>query len=254
MKGKSYARNTHRERCIQDELRHGKPQQESLNAQKKGKLGKMESYKNNNNLFNGRHLSDHTPLTAFYSSKSNPPEEVPEKPNLPSGIFTNNLLNQFYDDNYYMAASTNPSSLVEVPRVNEKYEISSFANPQYQHNLKTMDILNNKDVILNMNPAFYGRTTQHQPPQPPSFANKENELRGFLANLTVKGELDHPRSFHNQTVGSKTEVRMEPLQRGEKPVLVQNGFYSRDPYALKGKFESKDNGYTYEFGDRITQN
>ena len=36
------------------------------------------------------------------------------------------MLNQFYDDNATIKVSKNPSSLVEVPRVNEKYEIKSF--------------------------------------------------------------------------------------------------------------------------------
>jgi hypothetical protein len=50
------------------------------------------------------------------------------------------MLNHFYDDNATIKASKLPSNLVEVPKVNEKYEISSFfgPSPQYQENLRTL--------------------------------------------------------------------------------------------------------------------
>lgn len=44
-------------------------------------------------------------------------------------IFTNNMLNHLYDDNATIKVSKMPSNLVEVPKVNEKYEISSFFGP-----------------------------------------------------------------------------------------------------------------------------
>lgn len=65
--------------------------------------------------------------------------------------------------------SKNPSSLVEVPRVNEKYEIKSFfggpgARPTQLKDgtLRTLGMLdyasssNPLDSILNLNPTFYG--------------------------------------------------------------------------------------------------
>ena len=72
------------------------------------------------------------------------------------------MLNQYYDDNASIKVSKMPSNLVEVPRVNEKYEISSFFNNPYPshgtNNLRTMQLIDNKskDPILNMNPTFYG--------------------------------------------------------------------------------------------------
>lgn len=52
------------------------------------------------------------------------------------------MLNQFYDDNATIKVSVMPSNLVEVPKVNEKYEVSSFFSkpypPQYIDNLRTL--------------------------------------------------------------------------------------------------------------------
>lgn len=57
-------------------------------------------------------------------------------------------------------ANTLPSNLTEVPRVNEKYEMSSFvhSSAQFKENLRTMELLGNKnsDPILNVNPIFFG--------------------------------------------------------------------------------------------------
>ncbi len=73
--------------------------------------------------------------------------------------FTNNMLNQLYDDNASIKVSKMPSNLVEVPRVNEKYEIASFfgQSAQFKENLRTMTLIQNmqKDPLMNLNPSFY---------------------------------------------------------------------------------------------------
>ena len=55
-------------------------------------------------------------------------------------VFTNNMINHLYDDNATIKVSKLPSNLVEVPRINEKYEISSFfgPSPQYKENMRTL--------------------------------------------------------------------------------------------------------------------
>ncbi len=91
-----------------------------------GKLvRKHEVDRNNNNIFNNRNISDHTNVTKFYSEKARPiaPETAVEKP----AFFSNNLLNQLYDDNPGIRVAKNPSNLISVPRVSEKYECSSFS-------------------------------------------------------------------------------------------------------------------------------
>lgn len=61
---------------------------------------------------------------------------------LSQGNFTQNMLDHVFDDNATIKVSKMPSSLVEVPRINEKYEISSF---QMKHpaNLKGCEIYMN---------------------------------------------------------------------------------------------------------------
>ena len=70
------------------------------------------------------------------------------------------MLGHIYDENATIKVSKLPSNLVEVPRINEKYEINSFfgKHPQYRENLRTMDLITNAnmDPLLNLNPNFYG--------------------------------------------------------------------------------------------------
>ncbi len=77
------------------------------------------------------------------------------------------MLNQVFDDNATIKVSKMPSNLVEVPRVNEKYEISSFYNgktPQYLQNLRTLDLVKNSnqegDPLMNLNPTFFSGSGQ----------------------------------------------------------------------------------------------
>lgn len=76
--------------------------------------------------------------------------------------------------------SKNPSNLVEVPRVAEKYEINSFCreSAQYSQNLKTLEIIRNQEsgqAILNLNPGFFGGSSE--------LAAKEVPLRDTFADL-----------------------------------------------------------------------
>jgi len=54
--------------------------------------------------------------------------------------YSQNLINQLCDDNEGILASRQPSSLLEVPRVNERYEINSLKANQ---NLKTVEMMKN---------------------------------------------------------------------------------------------------------------
>lgn len=72
--------------------------------------------------------------------------ETQQKKNAASSVpYSKNILNQLTDQNMAIKANKNPSNLVEIPRVNEKYEVNSFAhsNPQYRQNLKTLEIIKN---------------------------------------------------------------------------------------------------------------
>ena len=79
-----------------------------------------------------------------------------------------------------MKAAKLPSNLTEVPRVNEKYEMSTFVNSsaQFKENMRTMELLSNKttDPILNVNPAFFGAEKHAKPKLKDPFVSiKENE-------------------------------------------------------------------------------
>lgn len=80
------------------------------------------------------------------------------------------MINQVYDNSAGIRVAKMPSNLIEIPRVNEKYEVKSFAtaNPQYQQNLRTMDLINNKvtgqNIPANLNPGFYGGVGLDQKP------------------------------------------------------------------------------------------
>lgn len=81
-----------------------------------------------------------------------------------------------------------PSSLTEVPRVNEKYEIKAFSynldtpsNLECRSNLKTMELLKNKasdQPCLNLNPAFFGGIS--------TAAQTPVELRDSFADILSK--------------------------------------------------------------------
>jgi hypothetical protein len=74
------------------------------------------------------------------------------------------MINALVDDNLGILSSKQPSSLVEVPKVHEKYEIHSLkSNPQYTANLKTIEIVKNSQSgcdILNLNAGFFGGASQ----------------------------------------------------------------------------------------------
>jgi len=73
---------------------------------------------------------------------------IPNKEN--SAMYSMNMLNQLCDDNQGIKVSVMPSSLTEVPRVSEKYELKAFSfnldepsNLNDRSNLKTIEILRN---------------------------------------------------------------------------------------------------------------
>jgi hypothetical protein len=73
--------------------------------------------------------------------------------------FTRDILNHVYDDNANIKAARLPSALVEVPRINEKYETQSYSQIQGR-DLQALKIATNarEDPIGNLNSAFFGVT------------------------------------------------------------------------------------------------
>lgn len=136
-----------------------------------------------------------------------------QKLNLPSASmpYSQNLLNQLCDDNEGILASKQPSSLLEVPRVNEKYEINSF---RAGDNLKTKEMLRNFELgqpILNYNCGFFGGTSlqsQSNVVLKDSFGDllkeqhkwqNQNKIGSVATGIDLVNysELYHPFSLHN---------------------------------------------------------
>jgi hypothetical protein len=64
----------------------------------------------NNNLLGDRFVSDGKKVPKFYMNKANPSDKssISGRSLLPSGVFTNTLLNQVYDDNKGFKVATIP--------------------------------------------------------------------------------------------------------------------------------------------------
>ena len=136
--------------------------------------------------------------------------------------YTQNMLNQLYDDDAAIKVATLPSNLTEIPRVHEKYEMSAFlkTGAQYQANLKTLEIIKNNrsgQAILNLNPGFFGSASEKaqvpvtlkdpysdllQKQTDWQNANKSGTGVGGGIDLISYTELHHPMSHHNVAIGN----------------------------------------------------
>jgi hypothetical protein len=239
-----------------------------------------EKYNNNNSTFNNKSLSDNRPITNFYAAKAHGVDSVlkktayindletqvrqnlvvpqsldhvvPNKEN--SAMYSLNMLNQLCDDNQGIKVSVMPSSLTEVPRVSEKYELKAFSfnineptNLQCRSNLKTMELLRNNQsgqACLNLNPAFFGETSARaqEPIQlKDSFAdilekqtmwqnrNKFGATAGGV-DLVNYSELHHPMSHHNVSIGNDrlTTFPTDLVGARTDAKLVKNGYYAKE--------------------------
>ena len=119
-----------------------------------------------------------------------------------------------------------PSNLTEIPRVHEKYEMSGFSRggPQYQANLKTVEILRNNgsgQAILNLNPGFFGTASEEAQTDVPlkdpysdllqkqtqwQNVNKSGAGVGGGIDLISYTELYHPMSHHNVTLNNQQHM------------------------------------------------
>jgi len=75
-------------------------------------------------------------------------------------IITQNMIDHLFDDNSTIKSSKLPSNLVEIPKVNEKYEISSFygSHPTFNQILATNKLLknlNSDNEYQNVNAMFF---------------------------------------------------------------------------------------------------
>lgn len=74
--------------------------------------------------------------------------------------YSQNLINQMVDDNEAITACREPSGLIAVPVVHEKYEINSMSMArENRQDLKTTELLRNQEMkqdCLNFNAGFFG--------------------------------------------------------------------------------------------------
>ena len=70
--------------------------------------------------------------------------------------------------------------------------------------------------------------------------------------------MDHPLSFHHQTLDSSTRVAFPPMQSEQQmknTKLVQNGFYSREPLSLAGTYKApKESSLVMPLDERFAFN
>lgn len=107
----------------------------------------MEKYENNNNVFNGKYLSDGSSVSGFYSSKINGgkggkgsemEKNIKNFEKDPRTSYTANIINQLHSANSEFTCTAYPSNLVEVPKIGEKYEVGSFKRTMGQ--MKALDL------------------------------------------------------------------------------------------------------------------
>jgi hypothetical protein len=131
--------------------------------------------------------------------------------------------------------------------VSEKYEISSFKTPIMMENLKTMDLKNQNDPVLNMNPSFYSSKMAPTAVKKEPFSHEsaaglrardmENSRKGLVPGLVMHSEISHPMGFHgetslNSTKSYQTQFGKVPDKENVRPGLKFNGFYSKEAVTL----------------------
>ena len=145
-----------------------------------------ETNRNNNNIFNGKNLSDNTKITSYYTLKSTAPYQSPllyfgqGKKTEPKGstikigmgvpesskvkeLFTNNTASNTCDlCKPLKDPDVKVSNLVSDPQLNLKYDDAWFLqnNPQHWNNLRTKGLLKDQlnaeeDPIMALNPTLY---------------------------------------------------------------------------------------------------
>ena len=139
----------------------------------------------NNNVFNGKNLSDNTKVSNYYTLKAEPvyqspllyfgnqgpntvgeekPRQVPES-SMVKELFTNNVavaLHGWEDREAKPEPEKKVSNLVSAPKMNEKYDDAWFLkhNPQHWNNLRTLGLIKDltkdeEDPIMKLNPTLY---------------------------------------------------------------------------------------------------
>lgn len=169
------------------------------------------------------------------------------------------MIDHAYNDNVTIKVSTMPSGLVEVPRINEKYEIRTKDEMIRGRDLKSMEIVTNrnKDPIMNLNAAFFTHDKKAPLPSDPyeEIFKKQKEVQdqnlapksGYLKGLVYRTDIDHPLSFHNQTLNNYVptyKVAFPPLVTAKDLAsveMVKNGFYSKENFSLKGAYKENIN-------------
>ena len=241
---------------------------------------KYEKYNNNNSTFNTKSLSDGRPITNYYIAKergigyvqrktpiNNQAVENQQKHANPSDkemTYTQNMLNQLYDDDAAIKVATLPSNLTEIPKVHEKYEMNAFlrTGAQYQANLKTLEIIKNNNsgqAILNLNPGFFGEASERAQVDVPlkdpysdllqkqtDWQNRNRSGAGVGGGIDLISytELHHPMSHHNVACGADNlNTYPSDLKKARNEAeLVQKGYYSKKALVLDNAYPEKKSG------------
>ena len=180
------------------------------------------------------------------------------------------MLQQAYDDNATIRVCKLPSVLVEVPWISERYETQSYSQGVAGKDLRVLQIVENKvsgQPVLNLNCAFFGAQkegTAVPDAHAETFARQKDfnataaERNKYIKGLVYHTDMDHPLSFHHQTLDSSTRVAFSPLQSEQQmknTKLVQNGFYSSKPLSLAGAYKGpKESSLVMPLDERFAFN
>lgn len=229
------------------DLNANKDQYTITNAELQKLAQTSEANANNNNIFNGRNISDNTKVTSFYALKAQPPYQSPllyfgqtqpvqaareeAKLQVPESsmvkeLFTGNVAMDVCENcKPKAAAPSKVSNLVTQPEINSKYDDAWYLkhNPQVWNNLRTLGPLKDltkidEDPIMRLNPTLYKVVENKRDPS--NFTDPfqtimaqqgrwidNNQHNAFIKDMVYRSDLDHPNSMHNNTTDQKMSVQ-----------------------------------------------
>lgn len=245
---------------------------------------KGEINKNNNNIFNGRNLSDNTKVTNFYALKANPTYQspllyfgqqqdtsaprtlasVPETSKVKE-LFTNNVALDICDDcKPAVPGKLGVSNLINEPSLNVKYDDAWFLkeNPQHWANIKTIGQIKDltkeeDDPIMKLNPTLY-KVVDANKNIDKNFSDPFHKIMeqqqtwinnsSYVRDIVYRTDLDHPNSQHNTTAQVSDSMQVQ------FPKTANQGGYdaSKAKMTLNGYYDK--NALSLKGGFQVPQN
>lgn len=218
------------------------------NAELQKMATKGEINKNNNNVFNGRNLSDNTKVTNFYALKANPTYQSPllyfgqqqdtSAPRTLGSVPETSKVKELFTNPYgdQVPLPTNQkiqqvegkfgvSNLINAPSLNVKYDDAWYLknNPQHWANIKSIGLLKDltkeeDDPIMKLNPTLY-KVVDANKNIDKNFSDPFGKIMeqqqtwinnsSYIRDIVYRTDLDHPNSQHNTTAGVSDSMQVQ---------------------------------------------